>query len=96
MQTLILHTQNINDISLIIQLAERLGIPYTQKKEVKQVRKKEVSEVILTLTKPMGKTLDIEALKKERNYKGVNRKRFDKLIKEMDIPQTAEELIAQL
>ena len=95
METLILHTQNIHDISLIIQLAERLGISYT-KKEVKQVRKKEVSDFILSLTKPMAKTLDINALKKERNYKGVNRKRFDKLVKEIDIPQTAGELIAQL
>ena len=95
METLILYAQNLNDIALIIQLAERLGIPYT-KKEVEEVRKKEVSTVILNLTKPMSKTLDINALKEERNYKGVNRKRFDKLIKEIDIPQTAEELIAQL
>ncbi len=95
MEGLILHTQNSGDISLIIQLAERLGIAYTQNGSIKSPPAPEIAEIILDLAKHMGKTIDIEALKKARKYKGVNRKRFDKLIKEIDIPQTAEELIAQ-
>jgi hypothetical protein len=95
METLILHTQNPQDALLIIQLAVRLGIPYSKTVEVEK-RKKEISETVLSLAKPLSKTLDVEAIKKERNYKGVNRKRFDKLVKEIALPQSAEELIAQL
>ena len=98
MEGLILHTQNSGDISLIIQLAERLGISYgyAQKERAKSPKHAEISEIIAKLVRPIGKTIDIEALKSARKYKGVNRKRFDRLVKEIDIPQTAEELIAQL
>ncbi len=51
---------------------------------------------LLRLAKPLRKKLDIEQLKKEQNYKGVNRKRFDRLVKEMDIKESAEELIQML
>jgi hypothetical protein len=42
------------------------------------------------------KRLDIDALKKSRNYKGVNRTRFNQLVKEMNITEPIELLISQL
>jgi hypothetical protein len=40
--------------------------------------------------------LDLDALKKAKNYKGVNRARWDALIKEMNITEPIELLLSQL
>ena len=52
--------------------------------------------LLKTLNRPIKKTLDIEAIKKAKNYKGLNRERFDKLVKEMNITEPIDLLIAQL
>ncbi len=51
---------------------------------------------LLRLVEPLQKWLDLEELKREQNYKGVNRKRFDRLVKELDIKESAEELLQML
>lgn len=102
MQTLILQTQNYNDLLIIIQLAQRLGISYTQKEielpliSYPKVEKTELPENIRALVKPLRKTLDIETLKKEQNYKGANRQKIQQLIEEMAIEEPIEVLLAQL
>jgi hypothetical protein len=48
------------------------------------------------LVKPISKTLDIEALKRAKGYKGVNRPRFNRLIKELNITEPIELLLNQL
>ncbi len=53
-------------------------------------------EVLRKLNRPIKKRLDIEALKKEKNYKGVNRERFDQLVKEINITEPIELLMSQL
>ena len=48
------------------------------------------------INRPMAKKLDLEALKKAKNYKGVNRERFNKLVREIDIKEPIELLLSQL
>jgi hypothetical protein len=61
------------------------------------VEKESIADNALkSIIKPIKKTLDIEALKREKNYKGVNRKRFNRLIKELNVTEPIEELLAQL
>ncbi len=49
------------------------------------------------LAKPMRKTLDVEAIKREQGWKGYHDKeKMDRLIKEMDIQEPIEELLAML
>jgi hypothetical protein len=98
MQPIILYTQNNYDLLLIIQLAERLGIAYTQKESNENIPKglknKQLPIHLQGLVKPLSKVL--EEIKTEQDYKGVNRKRWDSLIEELDIQESMEELIAQL
>ena len=46
--------------------------------------------------RPINQQLDLEALKKEKNYKGVDKARFHTLIKEIDIAEPIELLVSQL
>jgi len=48
------------------------------------------------LVKPMPETLDVEAIKRRQNWKGVDRKKWDKIVEEMDIQEPVETLLAQL
>ena len=54
------------------------------------------SDLLKKINRPIKKRLDIEALKKEKNYTGVNRDRFNKLVKEINIVEPIELLISQL
>lgn len=102
MQQIILNTQNSADFLLIIQLAKRLGISYTERNvEVPTnlspiIEKGELPENIHKLAKPLRKRWNLAEIKQEQNYKGVNRKRWDTLIDSLDIQESMEELIAQL
>lgn len=46
--------------------------------------------------KGMRKTISVEELKKEQNYQGIDREKFDKLVAELDIQEPIEELLAML
>ncbi len=48
------------------------------------------------LVKPMPETLDVEAIKRRQNWNGVDRKKWDKIVEEMDIQEPVETLLAQL
>lgn len=102
MQQIILNTQNTADFLLIVQLAKRLGISYIER-EVETpthffpaIERVEFPENIKKLAKPLRKTWNLEEIKKEQNYKGVNRKRWNELIDSLDIKESMEELIAQI
>lgn len=51
------------------------------------------SEVLRKLAKPMRKKLDLEELKREQNWKPINRAEFDRLVKELDWQISDEEFI---
>jgi len=53
-------------------------------------------DVINKLNKPMRKSIDVEQLKKEQNYKPVNKKEFFRKIKELNIEEPLEELLGMI
>ncbi len=53
-------------------------------------------ELLKKLAKPMRKTLDIEELKREQNWKPIDRKEFDKKIEEFDWQIPEDEFIELL
>ncbi len=67
-------------------------------KNVKAKAKKEQSktDLLKDINRPIKKTLDLDLLKKAKDYKGVNRERFNKLVKEMNIVEPIELLLSQL
>jgi len=46
--------------------------------------------------KGIKKTISVEELKKEQHFKGIDREEFDKLVEELDIQESIEELLAML
>ncbi|MGB3849511.1 MAG: hypothetical protein WA958_06050 [Tunicatimonas sp.] len=48
------------------------------------------------LSKPMRETLDVEQLKIEQGYRGFNQSRTDRLIKEINLQEPLEELLAMI
>lgn len=53
-------------------------------------------DLLKTINRPIKKRLDLDALKKAKNYRGVNRKRFDQLVKEINVEEPIELLLSQL
>lgn len=102
MQTLILQSPNLNDLLIIMQLAQRLGITYTQKEVEMPVlpppktEKNPISSTLQRITRPIRKKLDIEELKKEQNYKGADKSKIQHIINTITIEEPLEDLLAQL
>lgn len=53
-------------------------------------------EMLKKLARPIRAKLDLEELKREQNWKPVNREEFDRLVKEIDIQEPLEQLIADI
>lgn len=53
-------------------------------------------ELIAMLTKPMPENIDVAAIKRRQNWRGVDRAKWDRIIEEMDIQEPIETLLAQL
>jgi hypothetical protein len=53
-------------------------------------------EMLEKLAKPMRKKLNLEELKREQNWKPINRAEFDRLVKELDIQEPLEQLLADI
>lgn len=64
--------------------------------EIKKQPTEKQLEMLEKLAKPIRKKTDIDELIKEQNWKGVNREKFDRLVKEMDIKEPLEQLIADI
>jgi hypothetical protein len=73
---------NLESIHLVMPSTEKKGAPS--------------KEVLKRLHRPLAQKLDLEAIKKAKNYKGVNRVRFDQLVKAMNITEPIELLLSQL
>jgi regulator of PEP synthase PpsR (kinase-PPPase family) len=54
------------------------------------------SDVLERLAKPMRKKLSIEELKKEQNFKSINKKAFFKKLDALEIEEPIEDLIAMI
>ena len=52
--------------------------------------------MLLKMVKPRAKTLDIETLKKEQGFTQFDKVKFKTLIKELDIQEPIEELVAMI
>ena len=48
------------------------------------------------IVKPTRKTITVEDMIREQNYKGFDKEKVDELIKEMDIQDPIEELLSEL
>ena len=52
--------------------------------------------ILLALAKPMKEKFDFDEIVKEQGYKGPDRARFAKIVRELDIREPIEELLATL
>ena len=52
------------------------------------------SDILYRLARPMPKKLDIDALILKQGFKGVNRVKFDQLIRKINIQEPLEQLLA--
>lgn len=57
------------------------------------VQEETPEELLARFAKPIKKTIDLEALMKEQGYPKYDSKVADKLVKEMDIQESIEELL---
>jgi len=53
-------------------------------------------DIIKKLSKPIRKKIDIEELKREQNFKPINKKEFFQKIDELNIEEPLEELIRMI
>lgn len=75
---------SIEDEKVLVQIQE----------ELEAIRSKE--ELLAQITKPMKKTLDVEEMKREQNWKPVDIEELQEIIKQMDIQEPIELLLSQL
>ena len=76
-------TMNLESIHIVVDKnVEQKGSPAT--------------DLLKIINRPIKKHLDIEALKKAKNYQGVNRDRFNQLVKEINILEPIDLLLSQL
>jgi hypothetical protein len=61
--------------------------------EVEAIQKE---EVFWTAIKPLRKTITLEQMIKERNYKPIEKDEFFKMVDELDIEESIEELLSML
>ena len=94
-------TIEINDYAEILQVMTLFNTMHLE--HIRVVVDKSVpttveksQDLLASLQRPIHEKLDLEALKQAKNYKGVNRKRFDKLINEINIVEPTNILLGQL
>lgn len=52
------------------------------------------SDILFRLSKPIPKKLDIDALIVKQGFKGINRIKFDQLVRKINLQEPLEELLA--
>ena len=62
----------------------------------KAIKEDSMTDLLKSINRPIKKKLDLNLLKKAKNYNGVNRERFNKLVKEINIVEPIELLLSQL
>ena len=90
--TLTIEIDNPQEIEQLLSIFKTMNLKniYVNKKA------DSTNDLLHTINRPIKKKLDIEALKKAKNYKGINRERFNRLVKEINITEPIEVLLAQL
>jgi len=53
-------------------------------------------DILNKLVRPVRKHLDIDALIKEQNYRGIDRQEFDQIVDELEIREPVEDLLEML
>jgi hypothetical protein len=86
---LIVEITHLDDEASLRQIRENIN-------EIKKQPTEKQLEMLEKLAKPIRKKTDINELIKEQNWKGVNRKKFDRLVREMDIKEPLSQLIADI
>ncbi len=98
MATETLESRKINLIVKITKLDDETALRELENTveivESRQTEKK--LEILRKLARPIREKTDIEQIKKEQNWNGVDREEFDRLIKEMDIQEPLEQLLADI
>ena len=79
-------TMNLESIHIVVDK----GVNTKAKKE------DSMTDLLKSINRPIKKKLDLNLLKKAKNYNGVNRERFNKLVKEINIVEPIELLLSQL
>lgn len=68
----------------------------TRKLKQLSVIVEQLTDILERLAKPMRKKLSIEELKKEQNFKPINKKAFFKKLDALEIEEPIEDLIAMI
>ncbi|HRI58897.1 MAG TPA: hypothetical protein PK228_04220 [Saprospiraceae bacterium] len=80
-------------IQLVTAIEDEKALARIQE-DLEEIQRRE--NLLAKITKPMKKTLDVEEMKREQNWKPVDMEELDKIIKEMDIQEPIELLLSQL
>ncbi len=89
---------NLSEVEQLLHVFRTLNLESIHVVVDRQLNKRTTTkkDLLTTLNRPIKKRLDLDALKKTKNYKGVNRERFDTLVKEINIVEPIELLLSQL
>ncbi len=75
--------ESLRQIEKVIDLVEHSP----SKRQIKMLKE---------LSKPIDEKTDIEEMIREQNWKPIDRKEFDRLVKELDIQEPLEQLLADI
>jgi hypothetical protein len=56
----------------------------------------DTTDILYRMSRPMRKKLDIDVLIQEQGFKRIDRKKFNRLVREIDIQEPLEQLIAAI
>ena len=80
----------------LIQEIMKLDNEEALSKLEEEVESIQQEEVFWTAIKPLRKTLTLEQMIKEQNYKPIEKDEFFKMVDELDIEESIEELLSML
>ncbi len=95
-----MNTETLNDrkINLIVEITHLDNEESVRQIEtvVGKIKKRPTEnqlEMLKKLAKPIRKKIDLEELKREQNWKPIDRQEFDRLVREIDIQEPLEQLL---
>ncbi len=98
-----MNTETLNDrkINLIVEITHLDNEESVRQIEdaVGKIKKRPTEnqlEMLKKLAKPIRKKIDLEELKREQNWKPIDREEFDRLVREIDIQEPLEQLLADI
>jgi hypothetical protein len=89
----------LSEIEVLLQLFKSLNLEQIQvvlPQPILTPATQKTTDLLKKLQRPIQKKIDLEAIKKAKNYKGVNRTRFNELVRAMNITEPIDLLISQL